>query len=170
MVGCVAPVPEIDEDAGTPPVERRQRLVHGALLVLLLVTVGAGVTSMRDWELRPGSGHQLQHDFDEFHLEDRFHRVSEDAGAAEAGAGGGEVRLVRVYRTSAGPQDAVAQVRSALRSAGVSSTVWTGPAGLQLVSTSDLQDRGRQVTAGVTVDRSVPGEPTTIKVVLTDWV
>ena len=160
--------PETDEDAGAVPAERRQRLVYGALLVLLLLAAGVGLTSLRSWG--SGTAGTLEDDFDEFHLEDHFHRVSQDATAAQAGPGGGEIRLVRVYRTSSGPQDAVTQVRSALRAAGVSSTVWTGPSGLQLTSTADLQDRGRQVTAAVTFDGSVPGEPTTIKIVLTDWV
>lgn len=161
-------VPETDEDAGAVPAERRQRLLYGAALVVLLVAAGAGLTSLRGWST--GTAGPLENDFDEFHLEDHFHRISQDAAGAEAGPGGGEIRLVRVYRTSTGPQDAVSQVRSALRAAGVSSTVRTGPSGLELTSTADLQDRGRQVSAAVTFDGSVPDEPTTIKIVLTDWV
>jgi hypothetical protein len=165
----VPPVPEIDADPATPPVERRQRLAHGALIVVLLLVVGVGVTALRDWPVRPGIEPRLQRDFDEFHLEDRFRLVSEDAGGTPAGSTGGEAKLVRVYRTSAEPQEAAAQLRSALRAAGVAATAWTGPAGLQLVSTSDLQERGRQVSAAVTVDRAFPDEPTTIRVVLSDW-
>jgi hypothetical protein len=169
MVVLVLPVPETDAEAGAQPAERRQRLVYGGLLAVLLLASAVGVTSLRSWQFGPGTAHRLQSDFDEFHLEDRFHRVSEDAGEAEPRLPGGEVRLIRTYRTAAAPQEAVAQVRSALRSAGVSSTTWTGPEGLQLTTTADLQDRGRQVSAAVTVDHRVPAEPTVIRIVLSDW-